>query len=547
MKLNETDPSFQAIIGRLAAVAGQTTDYVYSLWLEYERECQTADQSAVLPEFIQWYKTPLGGNKEQLEAAIQDHMEADEPQGSPDQGADQAAATEPETPQKWQVDPANPPGRIQAGKFNKAHGGFRMAHGMMRELSGVIGGDEHDQTYCVLFGGSRADVTAAQVAIGQRFNWTVSRANVGDIISAIESALVELKKTIPVVDKRITAEAAAQRDEENRKAREERDAAESVKRTNRLAEVTRLRAENRWVTGEGLRDAAKASANCKLELQTKWPHAGWSVRCDNNSLRIEWLNGPTVKQVAAIADKYRSDYGSAAAEVFGRISYLSYRREYGSGPYQTMVEQTKVADAILALEGIERNGREHYQINLPRFASHTDVACAARQVMEATEIPVGSEIEGVAFNPAPGGAAIPPNVYQLTLKVATVATATPAGGALGTVARNLEHDGVEIAFTDKPSETLRLRMRAAGFRITRRPPWRWYRKYSVMAWRAACEFAGVSDGVDSQERFGNSAIAGVGVNSPAMMEARSNNDQAGAYVEAQENAFCDAQAAACGA
>ena len=524
MKLNETDPSFQAIIGRLAAVAGQTTDQVYSLWLEYERECQTADQSAVLPEFIQWYKTPLGGNKEQLEAAIVDHMAADEPQGCPSQAADQVSVTEaePQKPQKWQVDPANPPGRIQASKFNKVHSGFGMAHGMMRELTGVIGGDEHDQTYCVLFGGSRADVTAAQVAIGQRFNWTVSRANVGDIISAIESALVELKKTIPVVDKRITAEAAAQRDEENRKAKEERDAAESVKHTNRLAEVTRLRAENRWVTGEGLRDAAKASANCKLELQTKWPHAGWSVRCDNNSLRIEWLKGPTVKQVSAIADKYRSDYGSASAEVFGRVSYLSYRREYGSGPYQTMVEQTKVADAILALEGIERNGREHYQINLPRFVSPTDVACAARQVMEATEIPVGSEIEGVAWFEGTG-AAIPPNVYQLTLTVATAATATPAGGALGTVRHNTEHNGCEISFFEKPTDALRAQLQRAGFRITRRPPWKWYTKWSEAAYARACELAGVT------------------------VEAVAAADPAGAYVEAQENAFCDAQAAACGA
>ena len=533
MKLNETDPSFQAIIGRIAAVAGQTADYVYTLWQEYERECQAADQSAVLPEFIQWYKTPLGGNKEQLEAAIVDHMAADEPQGSPAQAVDQVAATEqpePEKPQKWQVDPADPPGRIQAGKFNKAHGGFGMAHGMMRELSGVIGGEEHDQTYCVLFGGSRADVTAAQVAIGKRFNWTVSRDNVGEIISAIESALVELKKTIPVVDKRLTAEAAAARDEENRKAREERDNAEAVKRTNRLAEVTRLRAENRWVTGEGLRDAAKASANCKLELQTKWPHAGWSVRCDNSSLRIEWLNGPTVKQVSAIADKYRSDYGSASAEVFGRVSYLSYRREYGSGPYQTMVEQTKVADAILALEGIERNGREHYQINLPRFVSPTDVACAARQVMEATEIPVGSEIEGVAWFEGTG-AAIPPNVYQLTLTVATAATATPAGGALGTVRHNAEHNGCEISFFEKPTDALRAQLQRAGFRITRRPPWKWYTKWSESAYARACELAGV---VNREE------LASTG----NRVEA---NDPAGGYVQAQEDAYFDRQAEAIGA
>lgn len=84
--------------------------------------------------------------------------------------------------------------------------------------------------------------------------------------------------------------------------------------------------------------------------------------------------------------------------------------------------------------------------------------------------------------------------------VLRLAIAEPELTPLGTVKRNREHDGVEIAFTDKPDDSLRYRLKSAGFRITRRPPWRWYRKFSESAWQAACELAGVKDeGVSSTQ------------------------------------------------
>jgi hypothetical protein len=72
--------------------------------------------------------------------------------------------------------------------------------------------------------------------------------------------------------------------------------------------------------------------------------------------------------------------------------------------------------------------------------------------------------------------------------------AQASGGALGTVSRNLVHDGVEIAFFEKPSDSLRCQLKAAGFRITRRPPWKWYKKHSDQAFTKACELAGVNQG-----------------------------------------------------
>lgn len=103
-----------------------------------------------------------------------------------------------------------------------------------------------------------------------------------------------------------------------------------------------------------------------------------------------------------------------------------------------------------------------------------------------------------------------------------------AKNPLGTVAYNREHNGVEIAFTEKPDDNLRYQLKRAGFRITRRPPWKWYQKFSQSAWAKACELAHV--------------------NTPCPDVATTHADDcAGAYVQAQEDAYLDAQAAAIGA
>jgi hypothetical protein len=59
------------------------------------------------------------------------------------------------------------------------------------------------------------------------------------------------------------------------------------------------------------------------------------------------------------------------------------------------------------------------------------------------------------------------------------------------VSYNAEHNGVEIAFAAKPDDNHMRKMKMHGFRCTRRPPWRWYHKFTDANWTVAHELAGV--------------------------------------------------------
>lgn len=53
---------FKATLAKIAAVAGITAEAVYQFWREYSKSCETSDQSAVLGEFVSWYREKLGGD-----------------------------------------------------------------------------------------------------------------------------------------------------------------------------------------------------------------------------------------------------------------------------------------------------------------------------------------------------------------------------------------------------------------------------------------------------------------------------------------------------
>ncbi len=71
MALQDTCPTFQANITKLATIASKTPDAVYELWQRYSNDCRNFDQSAILSEFIEWYRDDLGGDSTALRAAIQ--------------------------------------------------------------------------------------------------------------------------------------------------------------------------------------------------------------------------------------------------------------------------------------------------------------------------------------------------------------------------------------------------------------------------------------------------------------------------------------------
>jgi len=68
--LRKTHPGFQQKIAAIAQVAGQSDVQVYVLWKEYQDKC--GDQSALLFEFVQWYRSELDGDIEALIAATEE-------------------------------------------------------------------------------------------------------------------------------------------------------------------------------------------------------------------------------------------------------------------------------------------------------------------------------------------------------------------------------------------------------------------------------------------------------------------------------------------
>lgn len=566
MKLIETDPKFQATIGRLAAIAGKTADEVYALWEQYETDCRSADQSAVLFEFCQWNEVQLGGDLDKLRDAIDArHDEAgnagcdrcgvnDRAPGSeecPDcenQAAASATATttpepEAEKPQKWANSHDNPAGKIQCKRFNDAHSRLTSEHNTHREKWGVIGGEEHESCMLSLFGGGcREDVRKVQLEIGKKYGWTVSKVNVNQIIADIEAALPELSKNRPCTDKRRTVEQEASDNARYAEIEAKRKADEAAKNGEADKIAVDLRAKYPWArpASEALSNHARAAANVREELGRTFPGITFSVRSDYNSIRIGWELGPDERQVDEITKKYKnghwdgmedihkydsSAYGKAVEQVLGRVTYFSNSRRY-----DTTEHSQTLAPILCKLVGAPYNPHvEPWNQKLPDGES---LGTAVRIILANSSFPPGAVITGLEVREDANDSGASGRDYHLLYKVvftvphrdATSANGGRTFGALGTVAYNKEHNGVEIAFTDKPSDDLRYRLKRAGFRITRRPPWKWYQKFSATAWAAACELAGVT------------------AEAP-----KTDDDGAGSYVAAQESQYFDNQAALCNA
>ncbi len=62
MALTDTHATFQAKVGKLADLTGKAPEAIYELWRKYSAQCQVYDQSALLWEFVQWYKADLGAD-----------------------------------------------------------------------------------------------------------------------------------------------------------------------------------------------------------------------------------------------------------------------------------------------------------------------------------------------------------------------------------------------------------------------------------------------------------------------------------------------------
>ena len=130
-------------------------------------------------------------------------------------------------------------GPIQVKKVNKAFSALHSEGKTYTELTGVVGGETHEWALTDVMGPVRPEVAEAHRELGERFGWTVTRANHKDVIEAAARAAEAAKASRPVVDKRITPE----QDAENRALMEARDRERQERAEREAALMSEVRAK----------------------------------------------------------------------------------------------------------------------------------------------------------------------------------------------------------------------------------------------------------------------------------------------------------------
>jgi hypothetical protein len=246
------------------------------------------------------------------------------------------------------------------------------------ERTGVIGGEAHEWALTDVMGPVRQDVVDAYNELGERFGWTVTRANYKDVVEAAAQATAAAKASRPVVDKRITPE----QDAENRALTEARDRElqERAEREAALMEEVRAKAPA----------GAEAVVVAELQEDTSDPMTDYFANKTTRRVAIGYRYGQRedfaqLRQVAALfpdtahlaaketerrdnysmgAGNYLSDHGSAN---FGSGWVVrSYPLHANWGPHLTevAVPDRPAAPAVASSAGVvvrpSSTGREGF-------------------------------------------------------------------------------------------------------------------------------------------------------------------------------------------
>jgi len=355
-------------------------------------------------------------------------------------------------------------------------------------------------------------VTKALEEVGAQFNWTISRNNATEVTAALLARLPELQKNRPVTDNRRTSEEDAAQVAESARLAEERRIQDEAKRGEQNKIAATLREKFPWALSADskMSSAARAAANCKVELVRAFPGHTFSVRSDGNSIDIRWVAGPTVKEVEAITGKYQnasfdgmtdsteydhSAYGEAVSEVLGRVRFVSERRDFDEDKLMPLL-----LPALCQFENVTYDPNvKPYDLRLPdeNGARVEYGGNAVLAILQAQSFPPGALITGLEEREWKEGDSFQNewgNWYKATFEVKFEAPnfSAPATAEGATVAYNEEHNGIEVRFPGKPEATIISALKAARFRWSPRSRV-WYAKASDHALDSAARIAGLSD------------------------------------------------------
>jgi hypothetical protein len=408
------------------------------------------------------------------------------------------ATLQPAKPQKW----TSEAGPRQTKEVDQAFGKIRWEASTYTELSGIKGGEEHRRSYTVICGGGREDCSKALVAIGQQFNWTITRANYKEIIQAVDVALVDLVKNRPVKDQRQSPEEQADIVRKNLEAQQAREKRASAWEDRVSTAVINKRNDFPWVESKrhGESDHAWVGRNIRAELARVYPGTAFSVKTDYGHAYVRWELGPTQHEVKALLGKYeewtreqdgeeteeRIQQRAEHAAVTRLIGGLRYISESRSIP-QPIIEA--VAKLLCEHKGIEFKGLD--QKGLVDGESPGDhLSDWAWRLCHRTSWPSSyAEPVKVEHDDCPDDTYC---FWKLIFgnKGVTPMPATVSAGGVQ-ISRNDQHDGVEIRFPSRPAPEVLARIKGAGFRWSMRSHV-WYKKYSPQVWELAHSLVGLA-------------------------------------------------------
>jgi hypothetical protein len=407
-------------------------------------------------------------------------------------------------------------------------------HNTHVELVGVKGVDEDSMTFwSPCSSGNREDVTREWNTLGETFQWAITKANAAAIAGAATLALAALAKTRPVDDKRRTPEEDAAVKEKVRQMDAERDAKHAESRAKIETGVAELKAQYPWAETGGS-SWARGAKNLKRLLNDRWPGIKFEVKSESYSMgcsiRVRWDDGPTEKEVDAIADRFQdSDFdgmtdstnyrgASAFRELMGHAKHVSGSRDYSNAAMEA------VGKGLCRLQGVDWKpewGGLGWRDVRGVFGAE-DGECLVghvRRVLRETPAPAGAVVRNVIRTPDEGLIVVEFERPEATKESGmarcedypccghgeggcprgSAATAGErGGGSVGVTWRmNPDKDGVEIRFDSKPSAATLERLKARGWRWSRFNHC-WYHKQTPTSIQFAMEIAGLGEGKESQ-------------------------------------------------
>jgi hypothetical protein len=379
-------------------------------------------------------------------------------------------------------------------------------HNCFIEKYGVRGVSEHSSTLWSPFGVTvREDVTAAFEKLGEEFGWEINAINYKHLIERCKQETAILIKNTPVVDQTVSPEEDAERDAKNQAAELERQIAEAEKDTKQEAIERKLRAQypHAIPADASMSVNKRAGANLKAELQAVWPWMRWSVTTDYNSLRVEWILGPTVDQVKEIAKKFEHGYYNASEDIHetDHSAYaLAVKNVLGSVQFMSLTRKYEPEGMIEALSrklcGAEKVVYHGAYTKLFEIDDKT-VGDIAYQMLYDTPFEYRTIIGGVERDTEGEHR----NTYKIVLeKLPEAVNPEPLELVKTSAGHRIQHndrlDGTEIIFAGKPSFDMITKLKRSGWRATKNNPekiWIWYKRYSPQTWAEAHRLCGLAE------------------------------------------------------